>query len=80
MDKVKLTIAEALRCFATNAINNEFYIRIGWYLLDSLDVGLDSMSNKQNKFAVQNMRSGKRYEYNDLFAAIVKFVDLVNAD
>lgn len=80
MDKAKLTIAEALRCFATNAINNEFYIRIGWYLLDSLDVGLDSMSEKPNKFVVKNLKNGERYEYNDLFAAIVKFVDLVNAD
>lgn len=76
----KLTIEKCLRYFADTAASEEFYVRIGWYLLNCIDIGLDSMSNKQNRFAVQNMRSGERYEYNDLFAAIVKFVDLVNAD
>ena len=76
----KLTIEKCLRYLADNAANEEFYVRIGWYLLDCIDIGLDSMSNKKNKFVVKNMKNGDRCEYNDLFAAIVKFVELVNAD
>lgn len=66
---------------ARNAANNEWNIRIGLYLLDFVDVGMDVVSEDlPNKYRVYNMKTGERYEYSDLFKAVVRFVELVNAD
>jgi len=81
MEKQRETVKSCMNYLAQNAANNEWNIRIGLYLLDFEDVGMDVVSeDRPNKYRVYNMKTGERYEYGDLFKAVVRFVELVNAD